>query len=67
MTARKKKALRRFEVWLDVQVPGEEATTEIVEMPASATDAECEEACRDTLDVMIGNELDTGWREIKET
>jgi hypothetical protein len=56
--------MRRFEVYLDVQVPGKEASVEIVEMPDSATDAECEEACRECLDTMIANELDTGWREL---
>jgi hypothetical protein len=56
--------MRRFEVYLDVQVVGKEASVEIVEMPDSATDAECDEACRECLDTMIGNELDTGWREL---
>lgn len=57
--------MRRFKVWLDKMVPGVTASYEAVEMPADATDAECEEACKDTLDVMISNELDTGWEELK--
>ena len=56
--------MRRFEVYLDVQVPGKDVTVDVVEMPDTATDAECQEACRDCLDTMIGNELDTGWREL---
>jgi hypothetical protein len=58
------KKTRRFEVWLDVNVCGKEASSEIIEMPADATDEECQEACLDCLDTMIENELDTGWREI---
>lgn len=57
--------MRRFKVWLDKMVPGVTASYEAVEMPADATDAECEEACKDTLDVMIGNEVDTGWEELE--
>lgn len=35
-----------------------------VELPDTATDAECDKACGDVLDTMIANELDTGWNEI---
>ncbi len=56
--------MRRFEVWLDKQVAGGDPSIEIVEMPDNATDEECEEACRDCLDTMIGNLLDTGWNEL---
>lgn len=55
--------MRKFRVWLDKNVPGQSASYETVEMPDGSTDAECEAACRDVLDVMIGNELDTGWEE----
>jgi hypothetical protein len=50
---------RRFRVWAEVR-DGE--TT--VELPAGATDAECEEACREALDLLISNG-DTGWNELK--
>ena len=59
--------MRRFRVWLDRQVPGLSASEEVCEMPDDATDKECEEACADVLQVMIGNELDTGWEEIGAT
>jgi len=35
-----------------------------IEMPDNATDEECEEACADALDTLIGNEFDTGWNEV---
>lgn len=66
MTAAKKKRPRRFEVWLDKQVVGARASVEVVEMAPGATDKECEEACKECLETMIGNELDTGWRELAE-
>ena len=59
------KPKRRFRVWLDVQVPGKDPSYELVEMPATATDKECNEACADALDTMISNELDTGWDELE--
>lgn len=57
--------MRRFRVWLDVQVPGKEPSEEIIELPDSASNAKCDEACADCLETMIANELDTGWEEIK--
>lgn len=51
---------RRFIVWAQVS----HAEHEVV-MPATATDEECEAACKDVLDVLIGNG-DTGWNELTE-
>lgn len=56
--------MRRFEVYLDRKIPGVGPETCIVEMPDSATDSECEEACRESLDGLIGNELYSGWDEL---
>lgn len=56
--------MRRFRVWLDVQVSGKDSVEETIEMPDDATDEECREACLDCLDAMISNELDTGWSEL---
>lgn len=55
--------MRVFRVWLDRQVPGCDPYEETIEMPDDATDEECDDACRDCLDTMIGNHLDTGWNE----
>lgn len=55
--------MRRFTVWLSKQVPGVSVAKVPVEMPDDATDEECDAACRETLEDMIGNELDTGWSE----
>lgn len=57
MTARKP---RKFIVW--AHVPLWEVS---VEMAAGSTDEECEAACADELDTLIGNG-DTGWNEITE-
>ena len=56
--------MRRFRVWLDVQISGEEAKEEIVEMPDDATDKECQEKCKGCLEDMIATYLETGWNEI---
>jgi hypothetical protein len=56
--------MRRFRVWLDKNLAGSEPTYETVEMPDSATDAECRSACAECLDTMISNDLDTGWEEL---
>lgn len=50
--------MRKFIVWADVRRVEHE-----VEMPDTATDEECEEACSDTLNTLIGNG-DTGWNEV---
>lgn len=60
------KRTRRFEVYLDRQIAGCEPSTEVLEFADGETDAEIEEACRAALDTMIGNELDTGWREVTD-
>jgi hypothetical protein len=56
--------MRRFRVWLGKQIVGEGLAYEVVELPDTATDDECEAACRDCLDTMIGSLLDTGWEPI---
>ena len=58
--------MRRFIVYLDKNVVGVETDTEIIELPDDATDAQIEEVCADCLDTLIGNNLDTGWRELEE-
>jgi len=59
--------MRRFEVWLDRCVPGVMTDTDIVELPDDATEEQIQEVCMDSLDTLIGNNLDTGWREIDES
>jgi hypothetical protein len=49
---------RRFVVWAHVS-----GAEHIVEMPAGATDKECEDECRNVLDTLISNG-DTGWNEL---
>lgn len=56
--------MRKFRVWLGKNVVGEEPSEEVLEFPDGTSDKECEEACADCLETMIGNELDTGWDEI---
>lgn len=58
--------MRRFEVWLDKNIVGTEAVTDVVELPDDVTQEQIDEACSASLDNLIGNELDTGWREIFE-
>jgi hypothetical protein len=58
--------VRRFVVWVDRQIPGDDGDKEIVEMPDDATDAECDAECLDCMETMISNSLDTGWQELKE-
>ena len=58
--------MRRFYVWLDRGVPGEDAIRSRVELPDETSDEACEAACRCMLEVLIGNELDTGWDELKD-
>lgn len=59
--------MRKFRVWLckNIMVLGDQnKTEEIIELSDDATDEECDEACKDVLDTLIANELDTGWEEI---
>lgn len=49
---------RMFLVWADVS-----RREELIELPGTATDKECEDACKDALEVLISNG-DTGWNEI---
>jgi hypothetical protein len=60
VSKRKSKQPRRFVVWAEVL-----HAEHTVEMPANATDKDCEEACREALDTLIGNG-DTGWNEVHE-
>lgn len=57
---------RRFEIWLDKQVSGCETTTEIIEVEDGLTEPEIEAILQENLDVMISNEIDSGWRELVE-
>lgn len=52
--------MRRFVVWAEIRKSEVE-----IEMPDNATDEECEAACSDALETMIGNG-DTGWNEVHE-
>jgi hypothetical protein len=56
--------MKRFEVWLDKRAVGHAPATWIVEVNDNATEEEIESACREALESLIENELDTGWREI---
>lgn len=55
---------RKFQVWCNCNHAGSEPEETTIEMPADATDAECDEMCRDALNQLIANEFDTGWDEI---
>lgn len=52
--------MRRFVVWAEVRYSKHE-----VELPETASDEECEAACRYALDTLIGNG-DTGWNELDD-
>jgi hypothetical protein len=54
------KTVRRFVVWADIH-----HAEHIVEMPPGSSDKECEDACQEALDVLIGNG-DTGWSELHD-
>lgn len=56
--------MRKFIVYLDKGCVGRSPIEETIELPDSATDEECDEACRDCLQTMIGNEIDSGWHEV---
>lgn len=53
--------MRKFIVWARCSCAGGEVT---VKMPDSATDNECEQACSDMLNEIIGSKFDTGWDEL---
>lgn len=57
--------MRTFKVWLRSAHYGRNipTETETIEMPDDATDAECDKACRECLEAMIGNTCETGWEE----
>ena len=57
--------MRKFVVFLDKKVPRCDTIEEILEFEDTASEEEIEEACRDCLDIMISNELYTGWDEVK--
>jgi len=55
--------MRCFRVWLKYgRSPTEQS---LIELPDSATDEECEFACKQALDNMIASWIDTGREEIK--
>lgn len=54
---------RRFEVWVDKRMAGVEAVTEVVIVPAGE---DADEWCKDVWDTLVGNEIDSGWRELTE-
>jgi len=54
---------RHFAVWLDKNVVGTEESGLIVEVSPGE---DADEVCADALDILIGNELDAGWREATE-
>ncbi|HEY5262589.1 MAG TPA: hypothetical protein VIJ33_10770 [Solirubrobacteraceae bacterium] len=58
--------MRRFEVWLDKNVPGIAPSLCEIELSDLASEIEIERACNEALDYLIENELDTGWREVTE-
>lgn len=60
--------MRRFEVWADCQHAQNRNRDpkNVVEMPDDATDEECDAACQDLLDTLIGNNFDTGWNELDD-
>lgn len=49
---------RQFIVWAEVR-----DSNGTIETPAGASDAECEAACREALELLISNG-DTGWNEL---
>jgi hypothetical protein len=55
--------MRRFMVWLDKQVVGCEPSFDYIDFPDDTPDNVIETECAALLDIMIGNELDTGWQE----
>jgi hypothetical protein len=57
------KKTRHFAVWLDKNVVGADESGLIVEV-SPGEDADV--VCADALDILISNELDTGWREATE-
>lgn len=62
MTARKPK-VRRFEVWANCGHYDRDRT--ILEFDNKATDEEIEAECADACDTLVGNNFDTGWRELE--
>lgn len=56
--------MRRYEVWADCNHSTTRDTT-ILEFDDNATDAEIERDCSDACDTLVGNNFDTGWRELE--
>lgn len=60
---------RIFRVWLNQNIAGLKPTVTYISIPSESggvpTDDRCELECREALDTLISNELDTGWEEIK--
>ena len=55
------KTTETYTVWLDKDIPGVEISYEDVEVPIGASQEEIDKICGAVLDVMISNELHTGW------
>jgi hypothetical protein len=58
--------MRYFKVWLDKNVTGVHATYIVVNVSDDASEKECNKICEDALNILIENELDTGWEEINK-
>lgn len=57
--------MRRFIVYVDVNLAGTEAYRALVELPDNASPADVERSCSDTLSTLIENNLDCGWDELE--
>lgn len=58
--------MRRYLVYLDKNVTGVEPDEELLEFKDDTSVEDIKVACADTLDTLIGNNLDTGWVELDD-
>ena len=56
--------MRKFTVWLDKNVVGAELVEQTLTFPDDMSDEDCDKECEECLEVMLSNEIDTGWMEI---
>ena len=56
--------MRRFVVFAHCRCARSDGAEVIVELPDGTPDDECDSACSDMLETLIGNEFDTGWNEL---
>lgn len=61
-----KKKERRFEVWTACNHAGAIADTEILTFGPEMTEKQINEVLQEQVDTMIGNNFDTGWRELHD-